>query len=310
MDDHDPHADARSDTSVESMHSAKEDFHDPISTPKQIIIIPDLSSPPSTPSAEPISSTHSSPVAVKPSRASMIFAQRSGQNIHTSIVAYVSDGEDITPSPGLKGETETMSEEEPALDSPTPYRNSLKDYDLFRSLTKKMGLVDKDQLEMVLATNLTQFTICKAFFGYENVSKLVEEELQYAKQANIGLTELLLKLWMGSNIEDEALLKAILFGKTNGLAESLVISLAPLGAISAFLLLTAAGLEVWESLMLWCTEAPAGHKSEAPHEDVVKGNQLVRTHIYAAFLYYSGSWRDAVEIYRKAKMYRYGHIVN
>jgi hypothetical protein len=62
--------------------------------------------------------------------------------------------------------------------------------------------------------------------------------------------------------------------------------------------------------MLWCTEAPTGHKSEAPHEDVIKGNMLVRTHIYAAFLYYSGSWRDAVEMYRKAKMYRYGHIVN
>ena len=117
-------------------------------------------------------------------------------------------------------------------DSPTPYRNSLKDYDLFRSLTKKMVHVDKDQLEVVLSTNLSQFTICKAFFGYDNVRKLVEEELYHAKQANIGLTELLLKLWMGSNIEDESLLKAILFGKTNGLAESLVISLAPLGIFS------------------------------------------------------------------------------
>ena len=56
--------------------------------------------------------------------------------------------------------------------------------------------------------------------------------------------------------------------------------------------------------MLWCTESPSGPKSEAPHADVIIGNQLVKTHIYAGFLCYNGSWQDAVEIYRKAKMYR------
>jgi len=245
MDDHDPHDDVGSDTSVESMHSAKEDPDEPPQTPKSVDAIPNVNSPPSTPVVDPISSTNSSPVAAKPSRASRIFTERNGQSIHTSIVTYLSDGDERTPSPVFKSSTVIepvgfiASEEEAQLDSPTPYRNSLKDYDLFRNLTKKMMQANKDQLEVVLSTKLTQFTICKAFFGHESVRKLLDEEMHYAKQANIGLTELLLKLWVGAHIEDEALLKAILFGKNNGLSESLVISLAPLGKIlSLFDLLT------------------------------------------------------------------------
>ena len=70
-------------------------------------------------------------------------------------------------------------------------------------------------------------------------------------------------------------------------------------------LLIIAGMEVWESLMLWCTETPSSQsKSNIPHADLVKGNMLVKTHMYAGFLCYNGSWRDAVEMYRKSKMYR------
>jgi len=235
MDDHDRHDDVRSDTSVESMHSAKEDPEETPQTPKNVIMIPNLNSPPSTPIVDPIFSTNSSPVATKSSRASRIFAERNGQNIHTTMATYLSDGDERTPSPVLKSSTAIApvefipSGEDVPLDSPSPYRNSLKDYDLFRNLTKKMMQANKDQLEVVLSTKLTQFTLCKAFFGYESVRKLLDDEIRYAKQANIGLTELLLKLWVGADIEDEALLKAILFGKNNGLSESLVISLAPLG---------------------------------------------------------------------------------
>jgi len=235
MDDHDRHDDVRSDTSVESMHSAKEDPDETPQTPKGVIMMSNLDSPPSTPIVDPISSTNSSPVATKSSRASRIFAERNGQNIHTTIATYLSDGDERTPSPVFKSSTAIEPVEfitsggELPLDSPSLYRNSLKDYDLFRNLTKKMMQANKDQLEVVLSTKLTQFTLCKAFFGYESVRKLLDEEMHHAKQANIGLTELLLKLWVGADIEDEALLKAILFGKNNGLSESLVISLAPLG---------------------------------------------------------------------------------
>jgi len=65
-----------------------------------------------------------------------------------------------------------------------------------------------------------------------------------------------------------------------------------------------AGMEVWESLMLWCAESSASMRSDMPHHDVVKGNRLVRIHLYAGFLCYNGSWRDAMEVYRKAKIYR------
>ena len=57
--------------------------------------------------------------------------------------------------------------------------------------------------------------------------------------------------------------------------------------------------------MLWCTETP-GHKSNIPPADIVEGNRRVRTHLFAGFLCYNGSWADAVEVYRKAKMYRSG----
>jgi len=70
-------------------------------------------------------------------------------------------------------------------------------------------------------------------------------------------------------------------------------------------LLTIAGMEVWESLMLWCTETPvSSSKSNIPPADIVKGNLIVKTHMYAGFLCYNGSWRDAVEMYRKSEMYR------
>jgi hypothetical protein len=58
---------------------------------------------------------------------------------------------------------------------------------------------------------------------------LVKEELKYAKEQNIGLTELILKLWLGLEVDDEALLKALLFGKNNGLSDALILSIAPLG---------------------------------------------------------------------------------
>jgi hypothetical protein len=88
---------------------------------------------------------------------------------------------------------------------------------------------NKERLETVLTAKLTQENICKLFFGYNNVKILVREELHYARELNIGLTELVLKLWLGSDIDDEALLKAILFGKNNGLSDALVLTLSPLG---------------------------------------------------------------------------------
>ena len=150
---------------------------------------------------------------------------------------YVSDGEAATPSPIFKPSTkpepvrkqsvsDTSSDH---LDSPTPYKNSLKDYNLFRGLTKTMSHANKEHLGTVLSTKLTQQNICKIFFGYENVKLLVQQELQYSRQLNIGLTELMLKLWLGLDIDDETLLKAILFGKNNGLSDALVLAIAPLG---------------------------------------------------------------------------------
>jgi len=68
-----------------------------------------------------------------------------------------------------------------------------------------------------------------------------------------------------------------------------------------------AGVEVWESLMLWCTEVPSATKVDLSQTDIFKGNLLVRTHLYAGFLCYTGSWRDAMGVYRKAKMYRYSY---
>jgi hypothetical protein len=65
-----------------------------------------------------------------------------------------------------------------------------------------------------------------------------------------------------------------------------------------------AGLEAWESLILWCSEMTSSNP-DIPYADIVKGNSLVRTHLYAGFLYYNGSWNEAVGVYRKAAMYRY-----
>jgi hypothetical protein len=57
--------------------------------------------------------------------------------------------------------------------------------------------------------------------------------------------------------------------------------------------------------MLWCTEMPSSQsKSDIPYDDLVKGNSLVKTHMYAGFLCYNGSWIDAMEMYRKSNMYR------
>lgn len=55
--------------------------------------------------------------------------------------------------------------------------------------------------------------------------------------------------------------------------------------------------------MLWCSEI-VPPKMELSCEDIVKGNNIVRTHIFAAFLYYNGSSKDAIAMYRRAKMYR------
>jgi len=70
-------------------------------------------------------------------------------------------------------------------------------------------------------------------------------------------------------------------------------------------LLIKAGIEVWESLMLWCAEAPSSQKSDIPNAELIRTNQVVKTHTYAGFLCYNGSWQDAVEMFRKAQMYRY-----
>jgi hypothetical protein len=115
------------------------------------------------------------------------------------------------------------------MGSPTPYKHSLKDYDLFRGLTRKLACKNKDHLDAVIATKLTQQNICKMVFGYDNVRELIQEELDFTRKLNIGLSELALKLWLGEDIDDEALLKAILFGKNNGLSDALILSIAPLG---------------------------------------------------------------------------------
>ena len=238
MDDHDLQDDARSDTSVESV-----DTKPPSSsalTPRHAVSIPDI--PPSTPASNKFETPNSSPVTIKSSpgsRASRIWAEKHGKHIHTQIVEYLSDGEEATPPPIFKpsAEPEPVRKQSVSdtssdhLDSPTPYKNSLKDYDLFRGLTKTMSQATKEHLETVLSTKLTQQNLCKIFFGYDNVKVLVQQELQYAQQQNIGLTELMLKLWLGLDIDDEALLKAILFGKNNGLSDALVLAIAPLGMI-------------------------------------------------------------------------------
>jgi len=69
-----------------------------------------------------------------------------------------------------------------------------------------------------------------------------------------------------------------------------------------------AGIEAWESLMLWCSESCSNAKTDLSNTEIVKGNALARTHLYAGFLCYNGSWTDAVEVYRKANMYRYWPI--
>lgn len=70
-------------------------------------------------------------------------------------------------------------------------------------------------------------------------------------------------------------------------------------------MLIIAGIEAWESLMLWCSECCSNVKPDLSNADLVKGNALAKTHIYAGFLCYNGSWTEAVEVYRKANMYRY-----
>lgn len=55
--------------------------------------------------------------------------------------------------------------------------------------------------------------------------------------------------------------------------------------------------------MLWCSEINPS-KSDLSCDDIIKGNSIVRVHIFAAFLYYNGSLKEAIEIYRKAKMYK------
>jgi hypothetical protein len=64
------------------------------------------------------------------------------------------------------------------------------------------------------------------------IREVVKRELEYVKSLNIGLSELILKLWLGVEIDDEALLKAILFGKNNGLSDALVVAIAPLGTVT------------------------------------------------------------------------------
>ena len=105
----------------------------------------------------------------------------------------------------------------------------MKEYDLFRGLTRKLASRNKDHLDAVIATKLTQQNICKMVFGYNNIRELIQDELDLAQKQNIGLSELVLKLWLGVDIDDEALLKAILFGKNNGLSDALILSVAPLG---------------------------------------------------------------------------------
>jgi hypothetical protein len=139
------------------------------------------------------------------------------------------------------------------------------------------------------------------------IRDVVKRELEYVKSLNIGLSELILKLWLGMEIDDEALLKAILFGKNNGLSDALVLTIAPLGRSIPSRVLTLAGIEAWESLMLWCSESCSNAKPDLSNSEILNGNAIARTHIYAGFLCYNGSWTEAVQVYRKAKMYRYFH---
>lgn len=231
MDDQDDmHNDARSDTSVEPMTDSKP------ASPKSVTVTP-AEARPTTPELK----SQVSPTILKspPSRASKIWAEKNGKNIHTKIVDYLSDGEEPTPSPVFnpqpappKPVTRDSSDSDIRLDSPTPYKHSLRDYDLFRSLSRKMSQGSKERLDLLMSTNpLSQKSICKAFFGFDSASQLIQEELKYANELNIGLSELLLKLWLGKEVDDESLLKAILFGKTNGLSDTLVMSLAPLGIV-------------------------------------------------------------------------------
>lgn len=243
MDDQD-HAmsDARSDTSVEPMD---DDINPPspkVITPRPTITIPEAKAPSTPVTATRSATPETSPVAVKasPSRASRIWAEKNGAQIHTQIVEYMSDGEEETPSPYQSAVAEqsphqavrsSSSEDSPNdhMGSPTPYKRSLKDYDLFCGLTRKLVSRNKDHLDAVIATKLTQQNICKMVFGYDNVRELIQDELAFVRKQNIGLSELALKLWLGEDIDDEALLKAILFGKNNGLSDALILSIAPLG---------------------------------------------------------------------------------
>ena len=243
MDDQDHGvSDARSDTSVEPMDEHNKPPSPKSPTPRPTITIPEVP-PPSTPAAHLRSTTpETSPVTIKasPSRASRIWAEKNGTQIHTQIVEYLSDGDEATQSPYQSAVAEQSpapavrfgsSEGTPSdyIGSPTPFKQSLKDYDLFRGLTRKLASRNKDHLDAVIATKLTQKNLCKMVFGYDNVKELIEEELDHARKQNIGLSELGLKLWLGEDIDDEALLKAILFGKSNGLSDALILSIAPLG---------------------------------------------------------------------------------
>jgi hypothetical protein len=252
MDDQDHTiSDARSDTSVEPMDDDIKPASSKVITPRPTITIPDTP-PTSTPATNTRSATpETSPVAMKSSpssRASRIWAEKNGTQIHTQIVEYMSDGEEETPSPyhsamaeqsppaPIKGSSSSEGTPIDHMGSPTPYKHSLKDYDLFRGLTRKLACKNKDHLDAVIATKLTQQNICKMVFGYDNVRELIQEELDFTRKLNIGLSELALKLWLGEDIDDEALLKAILFGKNNGLSDALILSIAPLGmTLSRFL---------------------------------------------------------------------------
>jgi hypothetical protein len=214
MDDHSPHDDARSDTSIEPMDSSDKSLN--------TIIIPEI---PITP--QPTTTTFDSPKSPPktPSRASKIWAEK-GKNIHVQEVEYLSDEEEEA-SPMYK----PPPSKEEGLDSPTPYKHSLRDYDLFRDLTRQMTKGSKERLETVLATKLNQRNVANAIFGME-IRDVMKRELEYVKGLNIGLSELILKLWLGMEIDDEALLKAILFGKNNGLSDALVLAVAPLGTLN------------------------------------------------------------------------------
>lgn len=214
MDDHSFRDDAGSDTSIEPMDTTK---------PLNTIIIPEI---PITP--QPTTTTFSSPTTPPktPSRASKIWAEK-GKNIHVQHVEYLSDDEEEEASP-MYQPAPPQSAQDGGLDSPTPYKHSLRDYDLFRDLTRRMSRESKERLEFVLSTKLDQRNVADALFGME-IRDVVKRELEFVRSLNIGLSELILKLWLGKEIDDEALLKAILFGKNNGLSDALVLTIAPLG---------------------------------------------------------------------------------